>query len=927
MAQILCLVTMCVHWSAVLKISAEKKKFISAKVLKIVVVFVWIVSSVVGLFPTIGVTSDPFQKDMCTFLTFDLGMGFTIFFIVLIFATVLTSAICVIDATVLLKYMKQVAEIKYQAGRFYLPDKRTSVPSSGTCTILERYHRLNFAWDLSKFILVFTILSFFMNHVPYAVLQCLQAFSGNDREWIEVTVLWLILLEALLMPHALWILSKRYRHALVYGWKVHILRKSNFEEDDPLSCTLQSYTRYIRREHDRTSRPVSRISENGNLENTLPRSHAKSNGRAGTPNSHNSIEEVNTNSLRKQNGICSDEILVQSQIEVHRLDHINMVGDESPRSKIHVNVVRQNSGSSSSASNESHNGKEVTLNPKEDITRSSSSSSRKNWKEQMRKKHLPAIFVNEAFDAQETKNMEKKREKKIKEKERERDKFYKTETESGSVHSMHYYMSSDYHPDYLTESLPRQKSQQESESEGVSGQYEEGDICNILDNLSSNSSESSEFRRRKVETSSKRQRSSATQPEPSNDSFREKTGDPGSDKSASHEVMKTNIEEGINQKEILRFKLKNNVKSNRPDLASEKQEGVSLGTFKRETTVYTEEVVFEGRTSFGRVEQVQNDSNFSDYFESSRYSTDQLELNSLNSSITNNHSVFHNKDRLRLNRQLNNGDKTEADREDNSSVTITVLKDKNRQTPWKDDTEDPVIEMKDHIKSDTDTLKNFNTCEINGQLLSPPLEDMHSELSTPTSIFDDETDRGFEEALEVNFITHTSIYGGMGISFDTIKEEPEDLTSSSSNPFMDVSSSSEEEPFKTHAVVSKRPDSRSTTSSMSDNPFDNVPVKSSTDLSGNYHSQRQGIKPVRRLNDEPEVEDSVFEFSNALSNRDVVARDNLSPWPDTNEPIKEDERSFDSDFSNSTFQNEPRDIYHARTTEMPLTNDIEPVYF
>ena len=49
--------------------------------------------------------------------------------------------------------------------------------------------------------------------------------------------------------------------------------------------------------------------------------------------------------------------------------------------------------------------------------------------------------------------------------------------------SLHYYMSSAYHPDYLTESLPRHKLtiSTESDSTGINEDYNDNDISDILD--------------------------------------------------------------------------------------------------------------------------------------------------------------------------------------------------------------------------------------------------------------------------------------------------------------------------------------------------------------------------------------------------------------------------------------------------------------
>ena len=51
---------------------------------------------------------------------------------------------------------------------------------------------------------------------------------------LETLTLWLIGLEALLLPHVLWFFSRRYRHALTYVWQVYLLRRKDVEEEGKL---------------------------------------------------------------------------------------------------------------------------------------------------------------------------------------------------------------------------------------------------------------------------------------------------------------------------------------------------------------------------------------------------------------------------------------------------------------------------------------------------------------------------------------------------------------------------------------------------------------------------------------------------------------------------------------------------------------------
>lgn len=170
LAQILSLCGMSIHWSAMLKVSAEKKNYFSTKFLKLGTILIWIISAVVGSVPLMGAVNKEFNDShQCHFLASNLGFGFAIFFIVCIVAAMFVATVCSFDATFLIKHMKHVAEVKYQAGRFHVPDKSAGVPTQGTCSVSEKYHRLNFAWDLSCFVFLVTLLSFLGNHFPYAV--------------------------------------------------------------------------------------------------------------------------------------------------------------------------------------------------------------------------------------------------------------------------------------------------------------------------------------------------------------------------------------------------------------------------------------------------------------------------------------------------------------------------------------------------------------------------------------------------------------------------------------------------------------------------------------------------------------------------------------------------------------------------------------
>ena len=63
------------------------------------------------------------------------------------------------------------------------------------------------------------------------VIQGIQIFHPADRKILETVTLWLVAVESLLLPHALWFFSRRYRHALTYVWQVYLLRRKDVEEE------------------------------------------------------------------------------------------------------------------------------------------------------------------------------------------------------------------------------------------------------------------------------------------------------------------------------------------------------------------------------------------------------------------------------------------------------------------------------------------------------------------------------------------------------------------------------------------------------------------------------------------------------------------------------------------------------------------------
>ena len=85
-------------------------------------------------------------------------------------------------------------------------------------------------------------------------------------------------------------------------------------------------------------------------------------------------------------------------------------------------------------------------------------------------------------------------------------------------------------------------------------------------------------------------------------------------------------------------------------------------------------------------------------------------------------------------------------------------------------------------------------------------------------------------------------YCGIGLCFESIKEEPVDLSSSGSNPFLDDLSNGNDQ-LKALAIVSKRPDSGSSSRSsisLSENVF-------SSNNQGEIPSQNDAFRPGNNM--------------------------------------------------------------------------------
>ncbi|PVD35483.1 hypothetical protein C0Q70_02446 [Pomacea canaliculata] len=302
------------------------------------------------------------------------------------------------------------------------------------------------------------------------VLQFIQLVQPVDRVSAQVVVLWLLLLEALTAPHVLWVLSRRYRHALVYVWTVHVLRDTSAKEEDPSACTLQSYTRRVQAPGGATVRVTARVRRGVTITGPVHEYQTKQSFQLLNPmDKSGPIREKTTprdfppttlEQARRGAEIITtdldDDLTVITDIASTKKRYIyhSPASERAAQASLQRPEAAEGSGGSSQTTSPSR----LSVNsPTRPFDMRRSGSAREAWKEQMRKKHLPAVFVNDAFDAEE-------------------------EGERGQdlVSDMHVLpdvalVGGDF--DERSDGAPRV----ESESDGSSFQYDDRDIEIILD--------------------------------------------------------------------------------------------------------------------------------------------------------------------------------------------------------------------------------------------------------------------------------------------------------------------------------------------------------------------------------------------------------------------------------------------------------------
>ena len=494
---------------------------------------------------------------------------------------------------------------------------------------------------------------------------------------------------------------------------------SRFFFPDASACTLQSYTRRVRDE-DGTLVKITARANGRHAVNLGDRNRTIANGTPHRMNGNRTATQTESPSHYanvKQNGRATEIFTTDlddgmTVITNTRSGQVHYIADgSSNNSKIGTR------GSTSASTTPSKSSSTLgTPSHGQDLRRSS--SARLEWKEQMRKKHLPAIFVNEAFD---TEDMPPSPEKVMN--------SPKKHTHRVSDLSL-YYVSSDYHPDQLVDLAPKLHHQ---ESEGAYNQYDDKDFEYLLDetNAVADTSMSKDI------------------------------------EEAFHNVLSESLKTGLNDEKVLESDLQKEPLSCKAD----KENGFQtnpFGELNREDSVDSE-----------RRESVEHSSSV---VSDTALQADAVSTSSFETTDTNMEPKSESSDH---------------------SITLEPYTE-GRRPPWMDqDLDSSFSAMVEPLigESDSDTLKDSNG---SGVFETAANSDPYRLSDSSPAQFDEETDRGFEAALACNYVYGHST--SLGLCFESIREEPEEMVGEGKAPFSDDEEISAI--FKTQAVVASSPSSR-----------------------------------------------------------------------------------------------------------------------
>ncbi|KAH9514152.1 hypothetical protein Btru_030429 [Bulinus truncatus] len=501
-----------VYWMASMRMTVKGQLFMSSKSTKLCVILAWLASIVLGIIPaTGGVVMFQYydaSEGSCNFLPANIGFGFALIFIIVPMLSFIMGLLSSVDSLLLFRQIRSRVMARFNAGRFQLP--RLTPGPEHRAAVHARYSELNVSTDLCRLVVIFTSVSSALNGLPLVVSQFVQMIQDHDRVAMETTLLYLLLIESLVVPHLLWLLSDRYRHAAMYTWKVFLRRDQSYREEDAAACVLQSFrfqaNNTNQRAHTNGNGPPKLTNGNAHtLQGNEMSMAASPDNRAGPPAaavlrpSHISgasdpsrgrvrtimttdlddgmtvITQVTTASTPDQDVQVIRTLAIPEHAELKEA-RPKVPPRKSPRSFNGNGAKAQANGKAAPVAAET-----LQIPSSAEVSRSQSSSSRNEWKDKMRQKHLPAVFLEKSTDEKPGHDISQ-------------DYSELTYVElldpvilkkNSVVHSpstdSSYYLSGDFHYSYLGDSGTSAALKRQMTTESDGGTYESCDIVSVLD--------------------------------------------------------------------------------------------------------------------------------------------------------------------------------------------------------------------------------------------------------------------------------------------------------------------------------------------------------------------------------------------------------------------------------------------------------------
>ncbi|CAH1774985.1 unnamed protein product [Owenia fusiformis] len=411
----------------------------------------WIIASFIGIALILGWSDINFHStSQCQFLSHAINRAFAIFVPIVILTSFIVTTVTLSDACSANEYLrKNMLIMKYRKNR-----SSSKIPpsirlenhaESWKKPILLGSDEFNTCYVNCKATLVVAMLSFILNHLPYMVLSFMGILSYQDHSHLEIAAMWCILIEVLVVPHVLWIVNPRIRHALAQTLRCHCCGPPSPDSSN-MGVTFHGYS-------PRHTTDTNELVESTEI-NTKPK---PANGATPTADIELSVRpNGSANGIRhpdaeKQAGTDSDH---ESENAVGGLGNTVVTASVHKHPNANSPAKKENSGL----------------------------SSRQQWKENLQKNHVKTGFINEAFDD----DIEK-----IKQNNHKQDgaspKKGHTKNESLT------YVSSDFHHDAITQNrrlsvptpkgtLEKQKNtDKENECETPPRKYSIGDVNIVLD--------------------------------------------------------------------------------------------------------------------------------------------------------------------------------------------------------------------------------------------------------------------------------------------------------------------------------------------------------------------------------------------------------------------------------------------------------------